>query len=66
MDAAEEVGQAVAFPRPGETFEPAEKLPADAWWREVSQPMAHSWRRPKPVQFPGEASERDLDLADDR
>ncbi|MFF6928045.1 MBL fold metallo-hydrolase [Streptomyces californicus] len=65
-DAAEEVGQAVAFPRPGEPFEPAGKLPADAWWRGVSQPIAHPWRRPKQAQTPAEASERDLDLAGDR
>ncbi|MGW4054108.1 MBL fold metallo-hydrolase [Streptomyces sp. NPDC004779] len=65
-DAAEEVGQAVAFPRPGEPFEPAGKLPADAWWRVVSQPIATPWRRPKPTQPPAEASERDLDLAGER
>ncbi|NEC44467.1 MBL fold metallo-hydrolase [Streptomyces sp. SID8016] len=65
-DAAEEVGQAVAFPRPGEPFEPAGKLPADAWWRGMSQPIAHPWRRPKQAQTPAEASERDLDLAGDR
>ncbi|WP_030340825.1 MBL fold metallo-hydrolase [Streptomyces californicus] len=65
-DAAEEVGQAVAFPRPGEPFEPAGKLPADAWWRGVSQPIAHPWRQPKQAQTPAEASERDLDLAGDR
>ncbi|MFJ6407729.1 MBL fold metallo-hydrolase [Streptomyces hydrogenans] len=63
-DAAEEAGQAVAFPRPGEPFEPAGKPPADAWWRGVSQPIARPWRRPKPT--PVEASERDLDLAGDR
>ncbi|WP_329126038.1 MBL fold metallo-hydrolase [Streptomyces sp. NBC_01465] len=45
-DAAEEVGQAAAFPRPGEPFEPAGKLPVDAWWRAVSSPVAHPWRRP--------------------
>ncbi|MER5895034.1 MBL fold metallo-hydrolase [Streptomyces sp. NPDC001876] len=43
-DAAEELGQAVAFPRPGEPFEPAGKLPADRWWRPVSAPIAHPWR----------------------
>ncbi|MFH9954809.1 MBL fold metallo-hydrolase [Streptomyces roseolus] len=63
---AEEAGQAVAFPRPGEPFEPAGKLPADAWWRGVSQPIAHPWRRPKQAPTPAEASERDLDLAGDR
>ncbi|MFJ6521594.1 MBL fold metallo-hydrolase [Streptomyces filamentosus] len=65
-DAGEEAGQAVAFPRPGEPFEPAGKLPADAWWRGVSQPIARPWRRPKQASTPAEASESDLDLAGDR
>ncbi|MFI8323895.1 MBL fold metallo-hydrolase [Streptomyces sp. NPDC085529] len=65
-DAAEEAGQAVALPRPGEPFEPAGKLPADTWWRGVSQPIARPWRRPKQVQTSVDASERDLDLAGDR
>jgi hypothetical protein len=63
---AEEVGQAVAFPRPGEPFEPAEKLPSDAWWRGVSRPIAHPWRRPQPVEAPAEAPTPDLDLAGER
>ncbi|MFG3344379.1 MBL fold metallo-hydrolase [Streptomyces sp. NPDC048018] len=63
---AEEAGQAVAFPRPGEPFEPAGKLPVDAWWRGVSQPLAHPWRRPRPVEAPAEAPRHDLDLAGDR
>nr|WP_203729781.1 MBL fold metallo-hydrolase [Streptomyces sp. SID12501] len=46
-DAAEDAGQAVAAPRPGEPFEPAGKLPVDPWWRAVSAPIAHPWRRPK-------------------
>lgn len=45
-DAAEEAGQAAAFPRPGEPFEPAGKLPAEPWWRAVSSPIARPWRRP--------------------
>ncbi|MFD8009867.1 MBL fold metallo-hydrolase [Streptomyces sp. NPDC058955] len=65
-DAAEGAGQAVALPRPGEPFEPAGKLPADAWWRGVSQPIARPWRRPKQASTPVDASERDLDLAGDR
>ncbi|MFF3314612.1 MBL fold metallo-hydrolase [Streptomyces sp. NPDC003035] len=63
---AEEVGQAVAFPRPGEPFEPAGKLPSDAWWRGASHPIAHPWRQPKPTEKPGEARQLDLDLAGDR
>ncbi|MEU2546066.1 MBL fold metallo-hydrolase [Streptomyces roseolus] len=65
-DAAEEAGQAVALPRPGEPFEPAGKVPADAWWRGVSRPIAHPWRRPEPPEARGEAPRRDLDLAGDR
>ncbi|MET9188969.1 MBL fold metallo-hydrolase [Streptomyces tendae] len=65
-DAAEEAGQAVAFPRPGESFEPVGKLPANAWWREVSQPITHPWRRPKPTGDPGESAQSDLDMAGDR
>ncbi len=46
-DAAEDAGQAVATPQPGEPFEPTEKLPVDPWWRAVSAPIARPWRRPK-------------------
>jgi hypothetical protein len=64
-DAAEEFGQAVALPRPGEPFEPAGTLPTDAWWRGGSVPIAHPWRRPKgPLAVP-EAS-GDFDLAGER
>ncbi|MFF7438828.1 MBL fold metallo-hydrolase [Streptomyces sp. NPDC008122] len=63
---AEEVGQAVAFPRPGEPFEPAGKLPSDAWWRGVSHPIAHPWRRPQSAQAPAAAPRDDLDLAGER
>ncbi|MFI8521010.1 MBL fold metallo-hydrolase [Streptomyces sp. NPDC085481] len=63
---AEEVGQAVAFPRPGQPFEPGGKLPSDPWWRGVSQPIAHPWRRPQPTQAPSEVPTHDLDLAGDR
>ncbi|MFI6105397.1 MBL fold metallo-hydrolase [Streptomyces sp. NPDC051310] len=63
---AEEAGQAVAFPRPGQPFEPGGKLPSDAWWRGVSHPIAHPWRRPQPVEGPAGAPRHDLDLAGDR
>ncbi|GAA3186848.1 MBL fold metallo-hydrolase [Streptomyces virens] len=65
-DAAEEAGQAVAFPRPGEPFEPAGKLPVEAWWRAVSGPIAHPWRRPRAVEGVAETTTGDLDLAGDR
>ncbi|MFJ8130124.1 MBL fold metallo-hydrolase [Streptomyces hydrogenans] len=65
-DAAAAAGQAVALPRPGQPFEPAGKLPVDAWWRGVSRPLAHPWRRPEQAQPLSEAPEHDLDLAGDR
>ncbi|MET9951170.1 MBL fold metallo-hydrolase [Streptomyces sp. NPDC006339] len=65
-DAAEEAGQAVAFPRPGEPFEPAGKLPEAAWWRGVSRPVARPWRRPEQAGAAGGTERRDLDLAGDR
>ncbi|MEW1546845.1 MBL fold metallo-hydrolase [Streptomyces tsukubensis] len=45
VDAAAEVGQTVALPRPGESFEPAGALPTDPWWRSVAHPLARPWRR---------------------
>ncbi|MFD7768563.1 MBL fold metallo-hydrolase [Streptomyces sp. NPDC059787] len=65
-DAAEEVGQAVAFPRPGEPFEPAGELPGEPWWRAVSGPIAHPWRRPRGAGAAAEMSSGDLDLAGER
>ena len=43
-EVAEEAGQAVALPCPGEPFEPAGKLPAEAWWRGVSGEVRRTWR----------------------
>ncbi|MER5181099.1 MBL fold metallo-hydrolase [Streptomyces sp. NPDC002896] len=65
-DAAEEVGQAVASPRPGEPFEPAGTLPTDPWWRAVSAPIAHPWRRPDRPQITPEATRTDVDFASER
>jgi L-ascorbate metabolism protein UlaG (beta-lactamase superfamily) len=66
MDAAEEVGQSVASPRPGEPFEPAGQLPTDPWWRAVSHPIAHPWRRPQSVvTAAAEDRSGDLDFAGD-
>ncbi|WP_225830216.1 MBL fold metallo-hydrolase [Streptomyces sp. NK08204] len=65
-DAAEEAGQAVALPRPGQPFEPAGKLPADPWWRAVTQPGAHPWRRPRPEEAAAVVRRDDLDYAADR
>ncbi|WP_399892515.1 MBL fold metallo-hydrolase [Streptomyces sp. BBFR51] len=65
-DAADEVSQAVAFPRPGEPFEPAGELPVEAWWRAVSGPIVHPWRRPRIAQGVAETSKGDLDLAGER
>ncbi|RNL74368.1 MBL fold metallo-hydrolase [Streptomyces sp. I6] len=63
-DAAAEAGQAAAFPRPGEPFEPARKLPEEPWWRTVSHPIARPWRRPGRVG--AETPSGDLDLAGER
>lgn len=65
-DAAEEVGQAVAFPRPGEPFEPAGKLPVEAWWRAISGPITHPWRRPRGAEDAAGTSRSALDLAGER
>ncbi|ANP50799.1 L-ascorbate metabolism protein UlaG (beta-lactamase superfamily) [Streptomyces griseochromogenes] len=43
-EAAEGAAQAVALPRPGEPFEPAGKLPAEPWWRGVSEGVRPAWR----------------------
>ncbi|WP_019890677.1 MBL fold metallo-hydrolase [Streptomyces purpureus] len=65
-DAAEEAGQTVALPRPGEPFEPAGKLPVEPWWRAVSHPNAHPWSRPRPAEVVAEPRSDDLDLAGER
>ncbi|MFD9811904.1 MBL fold metallo-hydrolase [Streptomyces sp. NPDC059080] len=65
-DAAEEVGQAVAFPCPGEPFEPAGRLPEESWWRAVSYPIAHPWRRPRSAEAEVETRSGDLDVAGER
>ncbi|KRA84998.1 hypothetical protein ASE09_12425 [Streptomyces sp. Root66D1] len=65
-DSADEAGQAVAFPRPGEPFEPGGKLPGESWWQAVSHPIAHPWRGPRPTEVAAGARSDDLDLAGDR
>ncbi|WP_030872487.1 MBL fold metallo-hydrolase [Streptomyces sp. NRRL S-37] len=65
-DAAGEAGQTVAFPRPGEPFEPAGTLPVEAWWRAVSGPVARPWRRPRSAGGVAGTSRSDLDLAGER
>ncbi|MFF0048923.1 MBL fold metallo-hydrolase [Streptomyces sp. NPDC005498] len=65
-DAAEEAEQSAAFPRPGEPFEPAGALPVDAWWRAVSAPIAHPWRRNEATDVAQGQGSRDLDLAGER
>jgi L-ascorbate metabolism protein UlaG (beta-lactamase superfamily) len=68
MDAARDAGQALATPRPGEPFEPAGKLPVDAWWRGVSAPVARPWRSVVPSLTDGgpTPAPTELDLAGDR
>jgi L-ascorbate metabolism protein UlaG (beta-lactamase superfamily) len=65
-DAAKEEGQAVAFPRPGEPFEPTGELPVEPWWRAVSGPLARPWRRPGIAESMAGTSKGDLDLAGER
>ncbi|MGW0284398.1 MBL fold metallo-hydrolase [Streptomyces sp. NPDC003236] len=65
-EAAEEAAQAVALPRPGEPFEPAGKLPADAWWRSATAPVAHLRRRPQEPAAAGEFSRTEVGLAGER
>jgi L-ascorbate metabolism protein UlaG (beta-lactamase superfamily) len=45
-DVADEAGQAVAFPCPGQPFEPAGALPVVPWWRGVARPIERPWRAP--------------------
>ncbi|GAA2472423.1 MBL fold metallo-hydrolase [Streptomyces mauvecolor] len=64
-DAAEEAEQPAAFPRPGEPFEPAGRLPVRPWWQPLSAPLAHPWRTPEsPAVAPVSVGE--LDLAGER
>ncbi|MFF2650289.1 MBL fold metallo-hydrolase [Streptomyces sp. NPDC058045] len=65
-DVAEEAGQAAAFPRAGEPFEPAGELPAEPWWRAVSGPIARPWRRPRPADDVAEPRSDDLNLTSER
>ncbi|MFJ2475111.1 MBL fold metallo-hydrolase [Streptomyces sp. NPDC087659] len=65
-DAAEDAGQAAAFPRPGEPFEPSGKLPEEPWWRTVSHPSGHPWSRPRRAELASEKHGGDLDLAGER
>ncbi|MFF8841225.1 hypothetical protein ACF08N_00620 [Streptomyces sp. NPDC015127] len=55
-----------AFPRPGEPFEAAGKLPGEPWWRTVSHPIAHPWRRTRSAEVVAEPRSGDLDLAGER
>ncbi|MFE5298773.1 MBL fold metallo-hydrolase [Streptomyces sp. NPDC056632] len=47
-DAADEAGQTVALPRPGQPFEPGGDVPSEPWWSGVSRPIARHWRRSLP------------------
>ncbi|MBM7442982.1 MBL fold metallo-hydrolase [Streptomyces sp. HB132] len=64
-DAADEVGQALALPRPGEPFEPSGKFSSEAWWRAVSSPVVRPWRRPETADTPPVHRE-EVDLAGER
>ncbi|MFM9371221.1 MBL fold metallo-hydrolase [Streptomyces sp. Da 82-17] len=65
--AAEQAGQRVASPRPGEPFEPSGELPGEAWWRPVSAPIAQPWRLRSEAEDVAVAATRGgLDLARER
>lgn len=57
--AADGVGQAVALPVPGQSFEPAGVLPVEPWWRGVGYVPDRAWPVP---QVTAKASREDLDL----
>ncbi|MFF6773128.1 MBL fold metallo-hydrolase [Streptomyces sp. NPDC012637] len=66
-DAADEAGQAVALPRPGEPFEPAGALPAEPWWTGIAHPLERPWHSPRPPQAPAaEGRSDEFDLAGGR
>ncbi|MZG05348.1 MBL fold metallo-hydrolase, partial [Streptomyces sp. SID5614] len=69
-DAGDEADQPVAFPRPGEPFEPAGILPVEPWWRALSPVLARPWRlsgeQTGSGRGPAPAARGDLDLAGER
>ncbi|MEU6528875.1 MBL fold metallo-hydrolase [Streptomyces sp. NPDC046928] len=64
-DAAGDAGQAVAFPQPGQPFEPAGELPVEPWWRTVSGPVPRTWQ-PSRAGEVGTTAKDHLDLAGER
>jgi L-ascorbate metabolism protein UlaG (beta-lactamase superfamily) len=67
-DAARDAGQPVAFPRPGEPFEPGGTLPTEPWWRGVAHPSSSGmppWRKPGAGAGagPGDGAEADPQAA---
>ncbi|WP_411096055.1 MBL fold metallo-hydrolase [Streptomyces sp. 020-2-3H-GM] len=67
-DAGDEADQPLAFPRPGEPFEPAGILPVEPWWRPLSPALARPWRpaEGQAAAGPAPAARGDLDLAGER
>ncbi|MFE9664013.1 MBL fold metallo-hydrolase [Streptomyces sp. NPDC005955] len=65
-DAAEEAGQAVALPKPGEPFESAGPLPTEPWWGAVTQPITRSWRSPVALADPQDEQLTSADAAVER
>jgi hypothetical protein len=57
--AADAVGQAVAFPVPGQPFEPADALLTEPWWRGVGYVPEHDWPVPEMART---TAREDLDL----
>ncbi len=67
-DAGDEADQPLAFPRPGEPFEPTGILPVEPWWRPLSPALARTWRLAgdQAATGPAPAARGDLDLAGER
>ncbi|MFJ9848283.1 MBL fold metallo-hydrolase [Streptomyces sp. NPDC101150] len=51
MAAARAVEQDVAFPVPGQPFEPGGDLPTSPWWRDLSLPLTRKWPVPLAPAF---------------
>ncbi|MGG2459995.1 MBL fold metallo-hydrolase [Streptomyces sp. RGM 3693] len=53
MAAAKTVGQDVAFPVPGQPYEPAGTLPTRPWWRDLALPLNRTWPVPESASRKG-------------
>ncbi|GAA3486784.1 MBL fold metallo-hydrolase [Streptomyces cremeus] len=65
-DVAGAAGQPVAFPCPGQPFEPAGEHPAVPWWRAVSRPIARPWRGPEGARADAREPREERELLTER